>query len=49
MTAAIFENTIDANADFGIAAAMTAILLPVLYLPLYFVTTRIRGVFGAAG
>ena len=49
MTAAIFENTIDANADFGIAAAMTAILLPILYVPLYFVTTRIRGVFGAAG
>ena len=49
MTVAIFENTIDANADFGIAAAMTAILLPVLYVPLYLVTARIRGAFGAAG
>ena len=48
MTAAIFENTIDANADFGIAAAMTAILLPILYVPLYLVTSRVRGVFGGA-
>jgi iron(III) transport system permease protein len=48
MTAVIFENTIDANADFGIAAAMTAILLPVLCIPLYFIT-KMRGVFGAPG
>lgn len=47
MTAAIFENTIDANADFGIAAAMTTILLPLLYVPLYLVTTKVRGVLGA--
>jgi len=42
MTAVIFENTIEAGADFGIAASMTVILMLLLYLPLYFITLNTR-------
>lgn len=42
MTAVIFENTIDAGADFGIASSMTVLLMVMLYVPLYFVTTGTR-------
>lgn len=42
MTAVIFENTIDAGADFGTASAMTVLLMVMLYIPLYFVTIKAR-------
>ena len=42
MTAVIFENTIDAGADFGLASAMTVLLMAMLYIPLYFVTVKAR-------
>jgi iron(III) transport system permease protein len=42
MTAVIFENTIDAGADFGVASSMTVLLMLMLYVPLYFVTTETR-------
>ncbi len=42
MTAVIFENTIDAGADFGLASAMTVLLMALLYIPLYFVTIKAR-------
>jgi iron(III) transport system permease protein len=42
MTAVIFENTIDAGADFGAASSMTTLLMLMLYVPLYFVTIRVR-------
>lgn len=42
MTAVIFENTIDAGADFGIASAMTVLLMVMLYVPLYIVTIKAR-------
>jgi len=42
MTAVIFENTIDAGADFGVASSMTALLMLMLYVPLYFVTIGAR-------
>ncbi|GAB6276347.1 Binding-protein-dependent transport systems inner membrane component [uncultured spirochete] len=42
MTAVIFENTIDAGADFGVASAMTVVLMVMLYVPLYFITTKTR-------
>ena len=42
MTAVIFENTIDAGADFGVASAMTVVLMVMLYVPLYFITKETR-------
>jgi len=42
MTAVIFENTIDAGADFGVASAMTVVLMVMLYVPLYFITMKTR-------
>lgn len=42
MTAVIFENTIDAGADFGVASSMTTLLMLMLYIPLYFVTIGTR-------
>ena len=42
MTAVIFENTITAGADFGIAGAMTVILMVILYVPLYIITIKTR-------
>lgn len=42
MTAVIFENTIDAGADFGVASSMTTLLMLMLYVPLYFVTIKTR-------
>lgn len=42
MTAVVFENTIDAGADFGVASAMTVILMVMLYVPLYIVTIKTR-------
>ncbi len=42
MTAVIFENTITAGADFGIAGAMTVILMIILYVPLYIITKKTR-------
>jgi len=42
MTAVIFENTISAGADFGIAGAMTVLLMLLLYLPLYLITVKTR-------
>lgn len=42
MTAVVFENTIDAGADFGVASAMTVLLMLMLYIPLYVVTIKTR-------
>ncbi len=42
MTAVIFENAISAGADFGVAGAMTVILMILLYLPLYIITRKTR-------
>lgn len=42
MTAVIFENTMDAGADFGVASAMTVLLMVMLYVPLYFITAKTR-------
>ena len=42
MTAVIFENTMDAGADFGVASSMTVLLMLMLYVPLYFITTKTR-------
>ncbi len=42
MTAVVFENTIDAGADFGLASAMTVLLMLMLYIPLYIVTIKTR-------
>lgn len=42
MTAVIFENTITAGADFGVAGAMTVLLMIILYVPLYVITKRTR-------
>jgi iron(III) transport system permease protein len=42
MTAVIFENTIDAGADFGVASSMTVLLMIMLYVPLYIITVKAR-------
>lgn len=42
MTAVVFENTIDAGADFGLASSMTVLLMMMLYIPLYIVTIKTR-------
>lgn len=42
MTAVVFENTIDAGSDFGVASAMTVLLMVMLYVPLYIVTIKTR-------
>jgi iron(III) transport system permease protein len=42
MTAVIFENTTRAGSDFGVASAMTVVLMLCLYTPLYFITKRTR-------
>jgi len=43
MTAVVFENTTTAGSDFGLASAMTVVLMLILYAPLYFITSRARG------
>lgn len=42
MTAVIFENTTRAGSDFGVASAMTVILMVILYVPLYLITKKTR-------
>jgi len=42
MTAVIFENTTRAGSDFGLASAITVVLMIFLYVPLYIVTKRTR-------
>ena len=42
MTAVIFENAISAGADFGVAGAMTVVLMLLLYAPLYLITIKTR-------
>ena len=42
MTAVIFENAISAGADFGVAGAMTVVLMVILYVPLYVITRKTR-------
>jgi iron(III) transport system permease protein len=42
MTAVIFENTTRAGSDFGVASAMTVVLMLCLYIPLYFITKHTR-------
>jgi len=42
MTAVIFENTTRAGSDFGVASAMTVILMLIVYVPLYFITKKTR-------
>jgi iron(III) transport system permease protein len=42
MTAVIFENTITLAADFGVAAAMTVLLMVILYGPLWLITRKLR-------
>jgi iron(III) transport system permease protein len=49
MTAVIFENTITLGADFGIAAAMTVLLMAILYGPLWLITQKTRGQMARAG
>jgi iron(III) transport system permease protein len=49
MTAVIFENTITLGADFGIAAAMTVLLMVILYGPLWFITRHARGTMARVG
>lgn len=46
MTAVIFENAMRAGADYGVASAMTVILMMLLYIPLYYLTIRTRKVRG---
>lgn len=46
MTAVIFENAMRAGADYGVASAMTVILMMLLYIPLYYLTIRTRQVKG---
>ncbi|MDK2865560.1 MAG: iron(III) transport system permease protein [Thermotogota bacterium] len=46
MTAVIFENAMRAGADYGVASAMTVILMMMLYVPLYYLTVRTRQVKG---
>jgi len=46
MTAVIFENAMRAGADYGVASAMTVILMMLLYVPLYYLTIRTRQVKG---
>lgn len=43
MTVVIFEHTISAAGDFGLAGAMTVLLMLILYVPLYLITIRARG------
>jgi iron(III) transport system permease protein len=42
MTAVIFENTTRAGSDFGVASAMTVILMLIVYVPLYLITKKTR-------
>lgn len=42
MTAVIFENAISAGTDFGVAGAMTVVLMLLLYAPLYLITIKTR-------
>jgi iron(III) transport system permease protein len=49
MTAVIFENTITLGADFGVAAAMTVLLMVILYGPLWLVTRKARTDLARAG
>jgi iron(III) transport system permease protein len=49
MTAVIFENTITLGADFGVAAAMTVLLMVILYGPLWLVTRKARTDMARAG
>jgi iron(III) transport system permease protein len=49
MTAVIFENTITLGADFGVAAAMTVLLMVILYGPLWIITQKTRGQMARAG
>jgi len=42
MTAVIFENTTRAGSDFGVASAMTVLLMIILYVPLYVITKKTR-------
>lgn len=42
MTAVIFENTTRAGSDFGVASAMTVILMLIVYVPLYIITKKTR-------
>jgi iron(III) transport system permease protein len=42
MTAVIFENTTRAGSDFGLASAITVVLMIFLYVPLYILTKRTR-------
>ncbi len=49
MTAVIFENTITLGADFGIAAAMTVLLMVILYGPLWLITQKTRGQMARVG
>jgi iron(III) transport system permease protein len=49
MTAVIFENTITLGADFGIAAAMTVLLMVILYGPLWLITRKTRGQMARVG
>jgi iron(III) transport system permease protein len=49
MTAVIFENTITLAADFGIAAAMTVLLMVILYGPLWLITQKTRGQMARVG
>jgi iron(III) transport system permease protein len=47
MTAVIFENTL-VDADFGVSAAQTILLMLIIYIPLYFIVRygQVRGKFG---
>jgi iron(III) transport system permease protein len=49
MTAVIFENTITLAADFGVAAAMTVLLMAILYGPLWLITQKARGQMARVG
>lgn len=49
MTAVIFENTITLAADFGVAAAMTVLLMVILYGPLWLITRHARGRMARVG
>ncbi len=49
MTAVIFENTVTLAADFGVAAAMTVLLMVILYGPLWLITRHARGRLAKVG
>ncbi len=47
--AVIFENTVTLAADFGVAAAMTVLLMVILYGPLWLITRHARGRLAKVG